>query len=86
MQRAQLTRRVRDMLARCGFFVSEECGLRGVSFDIICRRDNLLLVVKVLSNIDGFSKANSAEMKTLSRLLKGSPVVLGERCGAGELE
>jgi len=81
-----MTKRVRDMLARCGFFVSEEYGLRGVSFDVICRRDNLLLVVKVLSNIDGFSKANSAEMKTLARLLKGSPVVLGERCGAGELE
>jgi putative transcriptional regulator len=86
MQRAQMTKRVRDMLARCGFFVSEEYGLRGVSFDVICRRDNLLLVVKVLSNIDGFSRANSAEMKTLARLLKGSPVVLGERCGAGELE
>jgi putative transcriptional regulator len=85
MQRAQMTKRVRDMLARCGFFVSEEYGLRGVSFDIICRRDNLLLVVKVLANIDGFSKANASEMKTLSRLLKAAPVVLGERCGAGEL-
>jgi putative transcriptional regulator len=85
MQRAQMTRRVRDMLSRCGFFVSEEYGLRGVSFDVICRRDNLLLVVKVLSNIDGFSKGNSTEMKTLARLLKGSPVVVGERCGAGSL-
>ena len=86
MQRAQTTKRVREMLARCGFFVSEEYGLRGVSFDIICRRDNLLLVVKVLQNIDGFSKANASEMKTLSRLLKGAPVVVGERCGAGGLE
>ncbi len=81
-----MTRRVREMLGRCGFFVSEEHGLRGVSFDIVCRRDNMLLVVKVLANIDGFGKANAAEMKTLSRLLKGSPVVVGERCGAGDLE
>ena len=85
MQRAQITRQIREMLARCGFFVSEECGLRGVSFDIICRRDNILLVLKVLMNIDGFGKANAAEMKTLARLLKGAPVVLGARCGAGEL-
>ena len=74
------------MLARCGFFVSEEYGLRGVSFDVICRRDNVLLVLKVLVNIDGFSKANAGEMKTLARLLKGAPVVLGERCGAGGLD
>jgi len=86
MQRAQMTKRTREMLSKCGFFVSEEYGLRGVSFDVICRRDNLLLVVKVLANIDGFSKANASEMKTLARLLKGAPVVLGERCGAGELE
>jgi putative transcriptional regulator len=85
MQRSQTTRQVREMLARCGFFVSEEYGLRGVSFDIICRRDNLLLVLKVLVNIDGFSKANAGEMKTLARLLKGAPIVLGERCGAGDL-
>jgi len=73
------------MLARCGFFVSQEYGLRGVSFDVICRRDNVLIVVKVLVNIDGFGKANAAEMKMLARLLKGSPVVVGERCGAGPL-
>jgi len=85
MQRSQTAKQVREMLARCGFFVSEEYGLRGVSFDIVCRRDNLLLVVKVLVNIDGFSKPNASEMKTLARLLKGAPVVLGERCGAGEL-
>jgi putative transcriptional regulator len=85
MQRAQMTKRIREMLARCGFFVSQEYGLRGVSFDVICRRDNVLLVLKVLVNIDGFSKANAAEMRTLARLLKGAPVVLGVRCGAGEL-
>jgi putative transcriptional regulator len=85
MQRAQITKRVRELLAKCGFFVSEEYGLRGVSFDIICRRDNVLLVLKVLANIDGFSKASASEMKTLARLLKGAPVVLGERCGAGGL-
>jgi len=85
MQRSQLTKKTRELLARSGFFTSEEYGLRGVSFDIIARRDNVLLVVKLLSNIDGFSGANSEEMKMLARLLKGAPVVVGVRCGAGQL-
>lgn len=85
MNRSQMTKRMREMLARCGFFVSEDYGLRGVSFDVICRRDNVLIVLKVLLNIDGFSKANAEEMKTLAKLLKGAPVVIGERCGAGTL-
>jgi len=85
MNRSQMTRRVREMLARCGFFVSEDYGLRGVSFDVICRRDNVLLVLKVLVNIDGFSKANAGEMRTLAKLLNAAPVVIGDRCGAGAL-
>lgn len=85
MNRSQMTKRMREMLARCGFFVSEDYGLRGVSFDVICRRDNVLIVLKVLLNIDGFSKTNAEEMKTLAKLLKGAPVVIGERCGAGPL-
>lgn len=85
MNRSRMTKHVREMLARCGFFVSEDYGLRGLSFDIICRRDNVLLVLKVLVNIDGFSKANAAQMRTLAELLRGAPVVIGERCGAGAL-
>jgi len=85
MNRARMTKQVREMLARCGFFVSEDYGLRGLSFDIICRRDNVLLVLKILVNIDGFSKANAQEMRTLADLLRGAPVVIGERSGAGAL-
>jgi putative transcriptional regulator len=85
MNRARMIKQVREMLARCGFFVSEDYGLRGVSFDIICRRDDVLLVLKVLVNIDGFSKDNAAQMRTLAELLRGTPVVIGERCGAGAL-
>jgi len=85
MHRARMTKQVKEMLARCGFFVSEDFGLRGLSFDIICRRDNVLLVLKILVNIDGFSKANADEMRTLADLLRGAPVVIGERSGAGAL-
>jgi putative transcriptional regulator len=85
MDRAELTTQVRERLARCGFFVSGDYDIRGVSFDIIARRDNTLLVIKVLSNIDGFSSANADELRTLARMLKGAPVVIGAHSGAGEL-
>ncbi|MEM2868944.1 MAG: transcriptional regulator [Thermoplasmata archaeon] len=84
-ERREAVLRLRRMLARCGFFVSDDYGVRGLSFDIICRRDNLLLVVKVMVNIDGFSPSNAAELNTLARVLKGAPVVVGDRCGSGPL-
>ena len=85
LNRSQINRRIREMLARCGFFVSEDYSIHRISFDIICRRDNVLLVLKVLANIDAFTRANAEEMKTLAKLLNGAPVVIGERCGAGPL-
>ncbi len=84
-ERLAAVKRLREMLARCGFFVSNDYRLRGVSFDIICRRDNLLLVIKILVNVDSFSPSNASELKTLARALKGAPVIIGDRCGSGRL-
>ncbi|MGQ9582240.1 MAG: transcriptional regulator [Thermoplasmatota archaeon] len=84
-ERSAAIKRIREMLARCGFFVSNDYMLRGVSFDVICRRDNLLLVIKVLVNIDSFSPSNASELKTLARALKAAPVIIGDRCGSGRL-
>lgn len=78
--------KVRGTLAKSGFYLSEPCDIKSVSFDIICRRDNLLLVIKILANIDSFNKVTAREMKVLTTLLEGSPLLIGKRCGSGRLE
>ncbi len=60
--------------------------MRGISFDIVARRDDSLLIIKILSNVDAFSKDNAEEMRTLGEALNASPLLVGERSGAGEVD
>ncbi len=86
MKRDDLIDAARQVLAKTGFFLSEPHGERGLCFDFVARRDNLLLIVKVLQNVDALSKATAEELRGIARSLRGSPVVLGERTGTGALE
>ena len=84
--RGQLMARVREHLATCGFYVSEPHNLRSISFDMIARRDEQLLVIKVLSNIDSISQSDSEELKIISTTLGASPLIVGLHSSASELE
>jgi putative transcriptional regulator len=86
VKREQLIDSVREVLAKTGFFLSEPHGERGLCFDFVARRDNLLLIVKVLQNVDALNKGTAEELRNIARSLRGSPVVIGERTGTGALE
>jgi len=76
---------LRDTLQRAGFSVSEKCNIRPIGFDLIASRPNLSLVIKALSNVDSFHAQVAHDMKLVSQHLKASPILVGERCGAGPL-
>ena len=86
MQRTELLGEVRDTLLKAGFYVSDFYSIRPVGFDLVARRDNSLLIIKVLTNIDAMTEDVARELKTLSTLLKGCPLLIGERSGMGRLE
>lgn len=86
MQRNELLDRVRFFLARTGFYVSRPLPRRSISFDIVARRDDTLLIIKVLSNVDAFSRNNAEEMKVLAEALEASPILVGERSSSGGIE
>ncbi len=86
VKRDQLIESVREALGKTGFYLSEPHGERGLCFDFVARRDNLLLIVKALQNVDALNKATAEELKNIARTLRGSPVVIGERTGTGALE
>lgn len=77
---------IREVLQRGGYYVSERCDIRPVSFDIAARRDNELIILKILTNIDALSERVAAEMKVLARFLQAKPIVVGTKNGAGPLE
>ena len=73
-------------MIKAGFYVSELYSLRPIGFDLVARRDNSLLIIKVLTNIDALSKDVARELRTLSILLKGCPLLIGIRSGIGILQ
>lgn len=86
MNRTELLKNIRETLTKSGFYVSDLYSMRPIGFDLVARRDNSLLIIKVLTNIDAFSEDVAKELRVLSFLLKGSPILIGERSGLGPLE
>lgn len=86
MNRVELLENVRETLVNAGFYVSDLCSLRPVGFDLVARRDNSLLIIKVLTNINAMTEEVAKELRTLSILLKGCPLLIGEHTGTRKLE
>lgn len=84
--RATLLARTRETLARAGFFLSEESGVRPLTFDVVARRDDELLLVKVLTNVDGLTEAVAQELRLVAQFLTAAPLVIGERSSSRALE
>jgi putative transcriptional regulator len=86
VRRKDLISEVRGVLAKTGFFLGDEHEGRGLSFDIVARRDEQLLLVKVLQNADALGKDGAGELRLLATTLGGSPIVVGEHTGGGPME
>lgn len=56
------------------------------AFDIVARKNLLILLVKTFKNIDGVNKTNSEEMKQLASIFLASPLIIGETYRNGKLE
>ncbi len=86
MNKELLINRVVSILSKAGFIVSDRCDIRPRSFDLAARRDDLLLLIKVLFNIDGLNEETANEMLFLSKHLNGNPIVIGEKTRDHSLE
>lgn len=86
MKRDQLLEETREGLARTGFYLSQPHGARGLCFDLVARRDDTLLIIKVLQNVDALNQETAQELKGIAQTLKAAPLVVGLRSGTGPLE
>jgi len=86
MDRTELSATIREFLGTAGFSVSDPSAIRLPGFDIVARRDDTLLIIKVLSNIDALSDDVAHELRTLAYLLKATPLLVGEKNGMNILE
>ncbi len=79
MDKELLAERVVEVLLNAGFDISARCYLRPRSFDLAARKDELLLLFKVLTNIDGLNERTAMEIGRLAHYLLGCPLLVGEK-------
>ena len=56
------------------------------SFDIVARKNLLILLLKTFINIDSVNDKNAHEMKQLANIFLASPIIVGSKSRNGILE
>jgi len=84
MHRDQVLVEITELLSKYGFQTSNiydrSC------FDMMARRELILLLLKVLINVDGFSNQQALEIKRLAKTFLASPLVVGFKSKTEPLE
>lgn len=84
MHRDQVLLEITELLASHGFETSNiydrSC------FDMMARRELILLLLKVLINVDGFTSQQAQEIKRLARTFLASPLIVGFKSKTEPLE
>jgi len=86
MKREELLNATRHLLTRAGFYCSEVCNIRPSSFDFVARKDSMLMIIKVLNNVDSINEDAARELLSISRFLDGVPIVVGRKSCSSNLE
>jgi len=84
MEKHELLNNITEILKKGGFEVAlsrVQC-----SFDIVARRNLIVLIVKALVNLDTFSDEHAWDLKILSKALKATPLVVGAKTKLGPIE
>jgi len=85
-QREQLIADIQNVLQETGFATSDPKDLAHAGFDIVARRGQTILVIKVTLNANSLNESMLAGMKTLAHAVQGSPLLLGIKSGNEKLE
>jgi putative transcriptional regulator len=79
MDKELLAESVSGLLKQAGFAISARCYLRPRSFDLAARKEDLFILIKILSNIDGLNERTAVEVRRLAKHLLGRTILVGEK-------
>ncbi len=74
------------ILSKAGFKVTDLVETKPRCFDIIARKDDIVLLIKVLYNVDSLKQEMASDMKLVAKILNASPIVVGEKFKTDYLE
>jgi putative transcriptional regulator len=84
MHRDQVLTEITELLSNHGFETSNI--YERSCFDMVARRELILLLLKVLINVDGFSSQQAMEIKRLAQTFFASPLIVGYKSKTEPLE
>ncbi len=86
MNRDELVKDVRNMLVKTGFSSSDPSFLQHAGFDLVARRDRLIMILKILTNVDSVDRQGMASMVALARAVEGTPIIIGLKMASAAME
>jgi len=85
-ERTQLAQEIVTQLDDAGFSLSSQCEVRPSCFDLVARKGDQLLLVKVLSNIDALTKDDADALQLVAHFFNATPLIVGQKTRKGELD
>ena len=86
MKKEEILRESIDIIQKAGFYLASIREHSGASFDLIARRDSLLILVRVTVNIDSITKDVCDELKLLAKYLDAAVFIVGVKSTGYRLE
>ena len=77
--RTKLIRDVTIQLEEAGFSQSSQCDVRPSCFDLVARREDQLILVKVLTNIDSLTSEDAIALQLVAHFFNATPLIIGMR-------
>jgi putative transcriptional regulator len=84
--RTQLTSEVVSQLEDAGFSLSSQCDVRPSCFDLVARKGDKLILVKVLANIDVLTSQDAITLQLVAHFFNATPLVVGQKTRKGRLD
>jgi len=86
MSHERLLQTVVSVLIMAGYNISERCGLRPRSFDLIARKGDNILIIKIVPHIDSVGEESAHDLAIIAKHLNAKPFIIGEKARDFELE
>ena len=66
--------------------MSSQCDVRPSCFDLVARKDEQLILVKILSNIDALTEEDALALQMVAHFFNATPLIIGNKTRRGELD
>ena len=77
---------VTSHLVEAGFDISSHCDVRPSCFDVVARKDDKIILIKTLANIDAFKKDDAIVLQLVAQFFDAIPLIVGKTTRRGTLD